>query len=50
MYPSLKFRTDKEDGIGLYLNADAHTGSTDEEEKRAGNVFIRMIQHLALLQ
>ena len=48
MYPSLKYRTDIEEGIGLSLNADAHTGSTGEEEKRAGN--IRMLQQLALSQ
>ena len=39
---------DIEEGIGLSLNADAHTGSTGEEEKRAGN--IRMLQQLALSQ
>ncbi|MZH57197.1 hypothetical protein GT664_15955 [[Clostridium] innocuum] len=48
MYPSLKYRADIEQGIGLSLNADAHTGSTGEEEKRAGN--IRMLQQLALSQ
>ena len=48
VYPSLKYRTDIEEGIGLSLNADAHTGSTGEEEKRAGN--IRMLQQLALSQ
>ena len=38
MYPSLKYRADIEEGIGLSLNADAHTGSTGEEEKRAENI------------